>query len=202
MQCRHELSSRAAQPGQPATPPGQTSGLSFIHGYNGGGGGTVPVLRSFDRWSLSAIGCTAADLSAPYFTLGRRLFGNGPGGDRLRQLRRQRRPAPTLSGLCDSERLRLERLAAPGGALGTWTGAVNLPAGSGRQTRESQLESGNNEQGNSGNCANNQPNSGTFPKVAAPYVANHSLGSGPVPRPYGVQGRRRLRSCPTRTRSS
>jgi hypothetical protein len=38
--------------------------------------------------------------------------------------------------------------------------------------------SGNLERGNSGQCANNQPNSGTFSKVAAPYVAN--AASGPV----------------------
>jgi hypothetical protein len=38
--------------------------------------------------------------------------------------------------------------------------------------------SGPNEQGNSGNCAQNQPNSGSFNKVAAPYVAN--AASGPI----------------------
>ena len=156
--------------------PSQTSGLSFIHGYNGGGGGTVstPIVRQVE---LVAIGCTAADLTAPYFTLDGGCsatvsavvdWGNFPGnGD----------PRP-LSAACARVSGYDWTPGGVGGALGTWTGNVNLPAGSGRQAVNLSWSSGNREQGNSGNCHNNQPNSGNFNKVAAPYVAD--TASGPV----------------------
>lgn len=158
-------------------PASQTSGLSFIHGYNGGGTGSrsSPIVREVQ---LYPVGCgVPADYSAPYFTLGGDCsaevhavidFGSGyPGGD----------PRP-LAAACATVSGYAWQSGGIGGSLGTWIGTIALPAASGRQQVNLSWSAGRVEQGNSGTCANNQPNSGTFGKVAAPYVADRA--SGPV----------------------
>jgi Putative Flp pilus-assembly TadE/G-like len=154
-------------------PASQTSGLSFIHGYTGGGSPSVanPEIRQVE---LVGGNCTPADLSAPYFVLDggcsatvRAVIDFGFNGD----------PQP-LTAACAT---------VPGytwadtGGPGTWEGPVNLPVSSGRNVVNITVSSGNVEQGSSGTCANNQPNSKTFTKVAAPFVADDSpVSSGPV----------------------
>ncbi|MGI8885632.1 MAG: hypothetical protein ACR2G9_01755, partial [Gaiellaceae bacterium] len=155
----------------------QTSGLSFIHAYNGGFNGTraSPQARQVE---LFATGCSVLDLSAAYFTLDggplcsatvQAVIDFGVTGD----------PRP-LSAACASVNGYTWSPGGIGGTRGTWTGSVNLPADSGRTSTTLNLSwsSGQREQGSSGNCANNQPNSGTLQKVAAPFVANSA--SGPV----------------------
>jgi len=150
-----------------------TSGLSFIHGYNGGFTGAInsPQARQVE---LFASGCSAADLSAAYFTLDgdcsaavQAVIDFGVTGD----------PRP-LSAACASVNGFTWSDGGLGGSLGTWTGSVGLPEGSGRQTVNLNWSAGRRPQGRSGNCHPNQPNSDTLQKVAAPYVANSA--SGPV----------------------
>jgi hypothetical protein len=149
-----------------------TSGLTFIHGYDSGTAGSVASPQIRDVRVVSPTGCDAQDLSAPYFT----LVGNctaqvkavidfGVSGD----------PRP-LGKACAE--VNGYTWSSEGGPLGTWTRSINLNAGSGRNVVNISWSSGNREQGNSGNCHNSQPNSGTFSKVAAPYVGN--AASGPV----------------------
>jgi hypothetical protein len=153
----------------------QTSGLSFIHAYSGGNVGTMtsPVARQV---YLTAVGCSAADLSAAYFTLDgdcgaavQAVIDFGGSGDP--------RDAPTCA-LVDGMTWTAGGL---GGTLGTWTstGTMSLPAGSGRQELDLQTHTGpkNNDptQCPTGNSRPNDPNLGV---VAAPYVAN--AASGPV----------------------
>lgn len=151
----------------------QTSGLSFIHAYNGSRNGSIssPQVREVE---LTGGQCSTADLSAPYFVLDggcsavvQAVIDFGVDGD----------PRP-LSAACATVNGYTWSSGGIGGVLGTWTGSVNLPVAGGRQTVNLGWSAGNREQGNSGNCANNQPNSGTLSKVAAPYVAN--TASGPV----------------------
>ena len=152
---------------------GQTSGASFIHAYNGTFSGTKPSPQA-RQVQLAATGCSAADLSAPYFTLDgacsavvQAVIDFGVSGD----------PRP-LSKACASVAGYTWSANGLGGSLGTWTGSVALPADAGRQAVSLSWTSGNNEQGKSGNCANNQPNSGTLAVVAAPYVSD--TASGPI----------------------
>ena len=151
-----------------------TSGLTFIHAYNGSYNGSKPSPQ-VRQVELLPAGCAVpADYSAPYFTLDgacsavvRAVVDFGVTDD----------PQP-LNKACAEINGFTWAAGGPDPTLGVWTGSVALPAGSGRQVVNLTWKSGNNEQGNSGNCANNQPNGGTMSKVAAPYVSN--LASGPV----------------------
>ena len=145
----------------------------FIHGYNGGGSGgprlSNPIVRQVE---LGQAGCDAQlDLSAPYFTLSDTCtatisavidFGVTGATD------------PGLTPNC------VTVTASPGGQL-SWagnevggsrfTGAFNLAPG--RTTLNlSWISTPRNT-----NC-NQTTQSGSFTKVAAPYMAN--LASGPV----------------------
>lgn len=154
-----------------------SEGLSFIHGYSGGFTGSVasPQIRQVE---LGATGCPATDHSAPHFTLSggagctavvRAVIDFGLTGD----------PRP-LSAACATVNGGNFTWSAGGigGTRGTWTGTISLPSSSGRQQVNLTVRSGNRQQGGSGNCHNNQPNSNTYTKVAAAYVANDA--SGPV----------------------
>ena len=152
-----------------------TSGLTFIHGYNGGYNGSKPSPQP-RQVELVPAGCAVpADYSAPYFTLDgacsavvRAVVDFGVTGDP----RPLNKACAEISGFTWSS-------GGPDPSLGVWTGSVGLPADGGRQqVNLSTWKSGNDEQGTSGNCANNQPNRRTMSKVAAPYVAN--TASGPV----------------------
>ena len=148
-----------------------TSGLSFIHAYNGGFNGTLadPQVRQVE---LFATGCSAADLSAAYFTLDggcsaavAAVLDFGVTGDPTQHPRCAQVPGYTWSA------------GGIGGALGTWSGSVTLNPGTGRN----QINlSGTSGPRNATLCGNpsQQPNSFTRPKVAAPYVADNA--SGPV----------------------
>jgi len=149
------------------------SGLSFIHAYNGTPSGAItsPQAREVQ---LFDVGCTAADLSAPYFTLDGGCSANvqavvdfGVTGDP----RDLGDGCATINGFTWSP-------GGLGGPFGTWSGSVSLPADSGRNEVDLVWAAGNREQGSSGTCHPNQPNSGTMNKVAAPYVGN--TASGPV----------------------
>ena len=148
-----------------------TSGLSFIHGYNGGFNGTLasPQVRQVE---LFATGCSAADLSAAYFTLDGNcsaaveiVLDFGFTGDPTQHPQCARVPGYTWNA------------GGIGGARGTWSGSINLPAGSGRN--EIAI-SGTSGPRNGTECGNpgQQPNSFSRPKVHAPYVADNA--SGPI----------------------
>jgi hypothetical protein len=106
-----------------------TSGLSFIHGYNGGRNGTMesPQARQVELFDT---GCSADDLSAPYFTLDggcsaavRAVIDFGVEGD------------PTVAPTCalvDGMIWSPDPPGSPPPNLGFWTGSIALPAGSGR----------------------------------------------------------------------
>ena len=149
-----------------------TSGLSFIHAYNGGFNGTLasPQVRQVE---LFASGCPIpADYSAAYFTLAgncsaavQAVLDFGVTGDPTPHPRCARVPGYTWSA------------GGIGGTLGTWTGSITLNAGTGRN----QVNlSGTSGPRNALVCGNpgQQPNSFSRPKVASPYVAN--AASGPV----------------------
>lgn len=156
-------------------PASATSGLSFIHGYNGGSVGSLqtPIVRGVE---LTAVGCPAGDDSAPYFTLSGGCtaaisavvdFGIAGATD------------PTLFPNCVTVN------ASPGGTL-SWagnvvggsrfTGSMNLPADEGRIELNLSWEA-EDRPGPPNNC-NKLLWSGSFNKVAAPYVADEA--SGPV----------------------
>ena len=155
----------------------QTSGLSFIHGYNGGSAGTLknPIVRGVE---LVASGCTAADLSAAYFTL------DGGAGctatmSAVVDFGVTGATNPTTWPRCVTVN------ASPGGTLGwsgnvtggsLFTGSFNLATGSGRNTVNLSWTS-EDRPGGPNNC-NQTRWSGSFNKVAAPYVANNL--SGPI----------------------
>ncbi|MDQ3691280.1 MAG: pilus assembly protein [Chloroflexota bacterium] len=151
-----------------------TSGLTFIHGYNGTYSGSIssPQVRQVN---LFPVGCAVpADYSAPYFTLDgacsaevQAVIDFGVTGDP----RPLAKACATVSGYTWSA-------GGPDPTLGVWTGNVPLPGDGGRRQVDLDWSAGRREQGGSGNCHNNQPNSDTFVKVAAPYVAN--TASGPV----------------------
>jgi len=155
----------------------QTSGLSFIHGYNGGGGGTLqnPIVRGVE---LVASGCTAADLSAAYFTL------DGGAGctatmSAVVDFGISGATNPTTFPRCVTVN------ASPGGTM-AWSGNVtggslftasfNLATGSGRNAVNLSWTS-EDRPGPPNNC-NQTRWSGPFNKVAAPYVAD--TASGPI----------------------
>jgi len=179
-----------------------TSGLSFIQGYNGGDGGTLgtPIVR--DVSLIPAVGCTAADLSAPYFTLDggagctasiNAVIDFGVTGTTNPELFDPSSGSPP-TGNCVSVS------ASPGGDLNwsknvpggsLFTGTFNLPADSGRTVLSLIWRSGVKPPENEKKPANGKkppptqcdplpqrPNSGTFNKVAAPYVGD--TASGPV----------------------
>jgi len=146
-----------------------TSGLSFIHGYNGGFNGTLasPQVRQVE---LFASGCSAADLSAAYFTLDgdcsaavQVVLDFGLTGDPTQHPQCARGPGYTWGP------------GGIGGARGTWTGSVALPADFGRA--EVSL-GGTSGPRNATQCGNpgQQPNSFSRPKIHAPYVANIAFG--------------------------
>jgi hypothetical protein len=160
-------------------PPGQFSGLSFVHSYNGGGGGTLqnPIVRSVE---LAALSCGPIDYSAPHFTLDggasctatiRATIDFGPAAAAA--------PDPTAWPTC------LQVDASPGGTM-SWdshvaggelfTATMNLATGSGRNVLDLDWVS-EDQPGGPNNC-NNTRWSGSFSKVAAPYVAD--TASGPV----------------------
>lgn len=157
----------------------QTSGLSYIHGYNGGGSGTPasPIIRQVEL--TGGGGCSPADLSTPHFTLDGGAtcsaqvnavadFGNFSGDPR---------DHPTDGGGC----VRIPgfdwNAGGVGGALGTWTRFVDLDTDSGRNGVSMSWTSGPRNATQCGNPSQ-QPNSGSFGLVAAPYVADQD--SGPI----------------------
>jgi len=149
----------------------QTSGASFIHGYNGGGSGSLanPIVRQVE---LFPAGCDPSlDLSAPHFTLSdtctalvQAVIDFGVTGN----------TNPGAMPNCVSV------TASPGGAM-SWssnvvggslfTGSFNLA--SGRTVLNLNWES----TPRNNNC-NQTIRSGGFTKVAAPYMAN--IASGPI----------------------
>jgi Putative Flp pilus-assembly TadE/G-like len=148
----------------------QTSGLSFIHGYNGGYNGALgnPQARQVELTGA----CTAADLSGPYFMLDggcsvavQAVLDFGVTGDPTQHPECARVPGFTWSD------------GGPDPSRGVWTGTMNLPAASGRNVLNLSGTSGPR---NATECGNpgQQPNSWSVSKVAAPYVANGA--SGPV----------------------
>ena len=150
---------------------GQTSGLSFIHAYDGGSAGTLasPVIREVE---LDAAGCSAADLSSPYFTLDggcsafvQAVIDFDVSGDPTQHPQCARVPGYTWTS------------GGLGGPLGHWEGTMSLPADSGRQELDLGWTSGPRNASVCGN-PNQQPNSGSFNVVAAPYIADSA--SGPV----------------------
>lgn len=149
-----------------------TSGLSFIHAFSGGTSGTLasPYVRDV---RLFATGCSVPpDHSAPYFTLAgecsatvQAVVDFGVSGDPT-----QHPHCARISGYTWSP-------GGIGGTYGTWTGSVSLPADGGRRQVNLRGTSGPRNGTQCGN-PNQQPNSFTRNKVAAPFVANNA--SGPV----------------------
>ena len=148
-----------------------TSGATFIHGYNGGGGGTlaVPIVRQVE---LGPAGCDPQlDLSAPYFTLSDTCTA---GISAVIDFNVSGATNPGLMPNC------VTVTASPGGQL-SWSG--NVPGGSlftgsfnlapGRTTLNLNWTS----KPRNSNC-NQTDFSGSFAKVAAPYMAN--VASGPI----------------------
>jgi hypothetical protein len=145
-----------------------TSGVSFIHAYSSQGNGSAqnPIVRDV---SLGG-GCTD-DLSRPYFNVeGGCPIGINATIDFGTGATDPRRPV-ALGGVCASVS------ASPGGNLawsgGVWTG-VFTPAKESGQT-EVDL---NWDTDNAGGCGGPGGHSGSFNKVAKPYVADDA--SGPV----------------------
>jgi hypothetical protein len=123
---------------------------------------------------LGAVGCPATDLSAPHFTL------NGGAGCTAvvsAVVNFNVSGNPTLHPHCARIPGFTWSAGGIGGSLGTWTGTVSLPAGSGRQNVNLSGTSGPRNGTQCGN-PNQQPNSFTRTKVAGAYVAN--AASGPV----------------------
>ena len=152
---------------------GNEDGLSFIHGYQGSAPASLqaPIVRDV---KLFDVNCAAGgDYSSPYFlyngecTVSIRAvvdFGIPLG------------PNPAANPKC------VRVTSNPGGALSfagdvpegsVFTGSFTLTEASGRNVVDLDWESKNPARVN---CT--QPTSGTFPKVAAPYVADDN--SGPV----------------------
>ena len=151
----------------------QTSGLSFIHAYSGGFNGTFtsPQARQVE---LFASGCGVVDFSAPHFTLDggcsatvQAVIDFGPSGS----------PSPLVAPVCALVDGMTWSAGGIGGALGTWTGSMSLPAASGRQALTIQTHTGPRAN-NPALCpaGNNRPNDPALGVVAAPYVANTASG--------------------------
>jgi hypothetical protein len=163
-------------------PASQTSGLSFIHGYSLG----TPDFDAPEIHQVELAGCdttfSPANYSAPYFVLDggcsavvQAVIDFGFTGDPTPSA-----PSP-LNGACATVPGYTWSAGGIGGPLGTWIGSVGLPVTSGRQGVNITVHSGRREQGSSGNCHSTQPNTKTFLKVAAPFVADDSpVSSGPV----------------------
>jgi hypothetical protein len=150
-----------------------SAGLSFIHGYSGGFTGSLadPQVRQVQ---LNAAGCPATDLSAPHFTL-----NGGPGCTAIVNavLDFNVPGNPTLHPHCARVPGYTWSAGGIGGSLGTWTGTMSLPTGSGRHNINLSGTSGPRNGSQCGN-PNQQPNSFTRSKVAGAYVADGA--SGPV----------------------
>lgn len=159
-------------------PTGLTSGLSYIHAYNGGTGATLqnPIVREV---TLTDIGCPAGDDSAPYFTLS---------GGCTAAIEAVVDFGPVAAGQADPRDWPacVTLNASPGGTLipaGNVVGGIrftgttmNLPTGAGQIALDLSWES-EDQPGGPDNC-NNTRWSGTEDKVAAPYVAD--TASGPI----------------------
>ena len=151
-----------------------TSGATFIHAYNGGNGTLAnPEVHEVE---LGPVGCDSQlDLSAPYFTLTGTCtagistavisFGSAVSGD-LKDppycITVTASPGGTMSWAAD----------VPGGSK--FTGSFNLAPG--RTTLNLNWERTGLKA--NGDCNNTVIKSGSFTKVAAPYMSN--LASGPV----------------------
>jgi len=159
-------------------PAGPTTGLSFIHSYSGANGSiTAPVVHQ-----VQLTGGCAGDASAPYFNLNADSGGGScslgvdavisvGGGD------------PTKDPKCMTVSVNGSPMTwqanGIGGPDGTWTGGtVTIAAGSGRNVVNLSWTT----QTKNPNCNGQPKNTGTFPRVAAPYAANptDSPSSGPV----------------------
>ena len=152
-------------------PVAQNNGVSFIHAYNGGDNGTLadPIVRGVE---LTNVDCSTPG-SAPYFTLDGDCTAHisatidfGVAGN------------PAAFPNC------VEVTASPGGNM-TYTGdtpagttfeaTMSLPAFTGRTQTILDLN-WKSRNPTRANCS--QQLTGSFDKVAAPYVANG--GSGPI----------------------
>jgi len=154
-----------------------TSGLSFIHGYDddSSGGAQAPIIKDV---SLTGGSCGPpgfpTNLSAPYYTYDGPCsagldavvdFGNQPNPP-------ANPPAGIRAEVTANGASLTWSAGGIGGPLGTWScpSCIGLPADSGRQVVnigwQTQIGNGSTRR------------SGTFPKVAAPYVSNDA--SGPV----------------------
>jgi hypothetical protein len=144
-----------------------TSGLWYIQGFtNGTGSVASPVLGS-----VTLQQATCGDDSSPYFILN---------GDCTIQIRA---PIDFGTGAGDPTRFPTCASASVNGTPMTWAGgiwtasaAITIPDSSGRNTFNISWSSGH--RANANNCNGQQPNSGNFNKVAAPYAADSA--SGPV----------------------
>lgn len=150
-------------------PWSSTGGLSFIHAYSDStpGGINPPAIRQVELF-----GGDPTDLSAPYFNL------NGGSGIAIQakidfgvigKPTAPDRPCATVTGPGGAMSWSAGGI---GGALGTWTGSFTPAAGSGRNVINLSWVTDR-----AGPCSG--PNwSGSFPRVAAPYVSD--TYSGPV----------------------
>ena len=151
-----------------------TSGATFIHAYNGGGGGTLasPIVRQVE---LGPAGCDPQlDLSAPYFALSGTCtagINNAVIDFGITGSTDPKRPAQLHHG---------DRIARRHDVVGRERRrrlpvhrSFNLAAG--RTTLNLNWEKHTVQ---SGNCKNTVAASGSFTKVAAPYMSD--LASGPV----------------------
>lgn len=147
----------------------QTSGLSFIHAYNGGynGGLADPQIRQVNLTGS----CTAADLSGPYFMLDggcsvgvSAVIDFGVTGDPTQHPQCARVPGFTW------------RAGGPDPSRGFWEGTMDVST----LGRNVLNLSGTSGPRNATECGNpgQQPNSWSRSKVAAPYRANGA--SGPI----------------------
>ncbi len=172
-----------------------SSSLSFIHGYDDDPSGTIanPIVKDV-RLTPGDCASDPGNLSAPYFVL------NGPcnvGVEAVIDF------GPAATGPEDFPICAIveaspggDMIWSPGGIggpLGTWTtgaGAIGLAADSGRTVVDLDWWSGPKSPPNPATeCGgpknkNQRPNQGSFPKVAAPYVADDDpsqpADSGPV----------------------
>ncbi len=154
----------------------QTSGITFIHAYNGTRNGTVesPQARQVE---LFASGCSATDRSAPYFTLDggcsaavQAVIDFGVDGDPT--------GLPTCA-LVDGMNWSSRGLDDD---LGTWTGSIPLPADSGRNELSIRTHTGPEEKKGKPDECKKRPYNPILTKAAVPYVATGDAGqnSGPV----------------------
>jgi hypothetical protein len=162
------------------TPTGLTSGLSFIHAYNGGDEGDTqtPIVRQVE---LDPIACPTGDDSAPYFTL------SGGCAASIRAVVDFGDAAETQVGGPGAWPACVTLNASPGGTMTPTgnvaggiqfvsTGTIPLAPGDGRVILDLNWEA-QDRPGGPNNC-NQTQYSGSFNKVAAPYVAD--AASGPI----------------------